>query len=241
MIDLLLQHGADPQAADAEQRTALFYAARANRAGQRQGAAARRRAARCDATARGYNALDAALVVGAEAGRRASCARLGLHANRVTVDPARQSGKFDPAHPGDIYRGWPPLALAVARNDTPSVQQLLAAGGDANLRLPQGDPLLQVAADAHAVQSLQLLLARGADAAAADHSGHTALWLAATRNDRRRGQGAARRRRAAGRACRRRADAAARGAAREHIRRSRRCCLPPARVPKPPTRRAARR
>ena len=30
MIDLLLQHGADPQATDAQQRTALFYAARAN-------------------------------------------------------------------------------------------------------------------------------------------------------------------------------------------------------------------
>src|SRR6266850_1496413 len=109
---------------------------------------------------------------------------LGLRANRVTVDPARQGGKFDPQHPGEIYRGWPPLALAVARNDTANVQQLLAAGADANLRLPQGDPLLQVAADAHALPSMQLLLARGADATATDHSGHSALWLAATRNDR---------------------------------------------------------
>ena len=33
-------------------------------------------------------------------------------------------------------------------------------------------------------RSIPLLLMHGANAAAADHAGHTALWLAATRNDR---------------------------------------------------------
>src|SRR5882724_5377116 len=181
MIDLLLKHGADPHAVDAEHRTALFYAARADRvdnivALQRAGAALDAR------DNRGYNAYDAALVVGADAAVT-ELGTLGLRANRVTVDPARQGGKFDPQHPGEIYRGWPPLALAAARNDTANVQQLLGAGGDANLRLPQGDPLLQVAADAHAVESVRLLLAHGANAAATDHAGHSVLWLAAARND----------------------------------------------------------
>lgn len=181
LTDLLLHHGADPQAADAEQRTALFYAARADRAGnvrslQQAGAVLDLR------DSRGYNALDDALAVGAEAAA-AELRSLGVHATRAAVSAGRQSGKFDPAHPGEIYRGWPPLALAVSRNDTASVQQLLGAGGNVNLRLPQGDPLLQVAADAHALESVQLLLARGADAAATDHAGHSALWLAATRGD----------------------------------------------------------
>src|SRR6202049_2800182 len=110
MIDLLLQHGADLHAVDAEHRTALFYAARSDRvdniiALQHSGAALDVR------DTRGYNAYDAALVVGAEAAVT-ELGTLGLRANRVTVDPARQGGKFDPAHPGEIYRGWAPLPLA---------------------------------------------------------------------------------------------------------------------------------
>ena len=180
MTDLLLQHGADPRTADAEQRTALFYAARANQPGtirtlQRAGALLEAR------DSRGYTALDDAIAVGAEAAAT-ELRSLGVPANVVAPAAGRQTGKFDPAHPGDIYRGWPPLALAVSRNDAASVRQLLA-GGDANLRLPQGDSLLQVAADAHAIESLQLLLAHGADATAVAHAGHSALWLAAVRND----------------------------------------------------------
>ncbi len=135
MAELLLEHGADPQATDAQQRTALFYAARADqpstlRTLQHAGALLDAR------DGRGYNALDAALAVSADAAA-GELRSLGLHANQVTADPARHSGKFDPSRPGDIYRGWPALALAVARNDTAGVQQLLAAGGDANLHVPQ--------------------------------------------------------------------------------------------------------
>src|SRR5260370_18565496 len=66
IIDLLLKHGADLHAVDAERRTALFYAARADRvdniiALHHAGAALDVR------DSRGYNAYDAALVVGAEA------------------------------------------------------------------------------------------------------------------------------------------------------------------------------
>jgi uncharacterized protein len=186
MVELLLQHGADPKAVDALQRTAVFYAARANhpeiiRTLQDAGA-------KLDALdERGYNALDDALAVGADASA-GELRALGVRAN-VTVEPGRQTGKFDPAHPGDIYRGWPAIALAVARNDTASVQGQLSAGGNANLRLPggmgqsQGDSLLQVAADAHAMQSLTALLAHGANPLAPDHAGHGVMWLAAVRGD----------------------------------------------------------
>src|SRR5450631_448189 len=130
MTELLLQRGADPLATDVEQRTALFYAARSDRPAtvltlQHAGVllSARDR--------QGHNALDAAQVVGAEAAA-AQLRSLGLQANEVGARIERQNGKFDPARPGDIYRGWPPLALVVSRNDTASVRQQLDAGGNAN-------------------------------------------------------------------------------------------------------------
>ena len=181
MVRLLLERGADVQAVDAERRTALFYAARGNRSANI--AALQAGGALLDARdSRGYDALDAALGVGAQAAA-ADLRAAGLRVNRVTVDSLRENGKFDPAHPGELYRGWPPLALAVARNDTATVQQLLEAGGDPNLRLPQGDILLQVAADAQALPSIRLLLAHGAQAHAPGGSGHGVLWLAAARNE----------------------------------------------------------
>lgn len=181
LIDLLLSHGADLQKADNEGRTSMFYAARGNRAAavlalQRAGAMLEVR------DSRGYGALDAALVVGADEAA-AQLRALGLHATRVTVDPAGQSAAFDPARPGDIYRGWPAIAIAVSRDDSAGVQQQLAAGGNPNLRLPQGAPLVHIAADARAFKSLTLLLSHGADAGAADHAGHSMLWLAAAHND----------------------------------------------------------
>src|SRR4030088_2790927 len=104
MIDLLLQHGADVQAVDAEKRTALFYAARANQTADLT--ALRNGGAVLDEhDSRGYNALDDALAVGAEA-TAAELRSLGVHANRATGGTARRNGKFDPAHPGEIYRGW---------------------------------------------------------------------------------------------------------------------------------------
>ncbi len=181
MVELLLKAHADPAAVDAERRTALFYAARADRPASvrllaRAGAALEAR------DSRGYDALDAAQAVGAQQAA-AELRALGVRGTRVAVDPGRQNGRFDPAHPGSLYRGWPPLALAVARNDTAGVQQLLGAGGDAKLKLPQGDSLLQVAADVHAMQSIPLLLAHGADPLAANRAGHSVLWLAVTRGD----------------------------------------------------------
>jgi len=181
MAELLLQHGADPQAVDAERRPALFYAARANRPLMIH-VLQRAKTVLDVRDERGYNALEAALAVGADAAAEELRA-LGVHAELAAVDGARHRVKFDPAHPGDIYRGWTALALAVARNDAAAVQQMLDSGGNANQRIPSGDPLLQVACDAHATDTLSLLLAHRANPTAADHAGHSALWLAAVRND----------------------------------------------------------
>ena len=162
LVELLLGHGADSQALDAEKRTALFYAARADRpaavplllhAGALSGAR----------DERGYTALDVALTVGAD-GAASELRSAGVPQTVAAGPASRQAGKFDPAHPGDLYRGWAPLALAVSRNDTSAVEQLLAAGGDVNLRLPQGDPLIRAALDAHALGSLSLLVEAGCQA-----------------------------------------------------------------------------
>ena len=128
LMTLLLAHGADAKATDREQRTALFYAAWANHSDavatlQHAGAILEAR------DSRGYNALDAATAVGAEQSAQ-QLRDFGLRGNKVAGGPqGRQNGKFDAAHPGDIYKGWPALALAVSRNDSASVQQLLASGG----------------------------------------------------------------------------------------------------------------
>jgi serine/threonine-protein phosphatase 6 regulatory ankyrin repeat subunit B len=181
MLALLIAHGADVSAVDAENRTAAFYAARGNQVKAlqvlQQGGAA------LDARDnRGYNALDAALAVQAQEAA-AALRSDGVHAEITLPSSGRQNRKSDPAHPGEIYRGWSPLALAVARNDTAEVARLLDSGADVHARTPQGDTLLQVGADAHAMASVALLLKHGADPSDAGHAGHSPLWLAVVRAD----------------------------------------------------------
>ena len=98
---------------------------------------------------RGYTALDVAIASAATDGR----ARLRAFGAKATIaggTHGRQTGKFDPAHARakSIVDGRK-LALAIARNDAATVQRLLDAGRR-NPRLPQGDTLLQAAADARA-------------------------------------------------------------------------------------------
>jgi ankyrin repeat protein len=181
MTELLLQHGADLETADAEHRNALNYAARADRLNNLR--ALVHAGAKLDSRdGRSYNALEAALADGAQE-TVSELRSLGLKASMSGTDSVRPSGKFDPGHPGNLYRDWPAIALAVSRNDTDGVARFLGAGVSGGLYLPKGDTLLQAAADARALASLPLLRAHGADPAAPDHSGHTVLWLAVERND----------------------------------------------------------
>ena len=124
LLELLLTKGASVSAVDKAKRTALFYAARANR--PQAVAKLAQAGAKLDATDSGdYTALDAALSADAD---QAAAQLRSLGAKSLVTHTARQSdvGKFDSAHPGDLYRGWPVVALAVARNDTTSVRTLLA-------------------------------------------------------------------------------------------------------------------
>jgi ankyrin repeat protein len=76
-----------------------------------------------------------------------------------------------------MYRDWPAVALAAARDDVDAVKEQLAAGVPLGTRTPQGDTLLHVALHAQSAGVLGLLLARGADAAAADNRGRSVLGL----------------------------------------------------------------
>jgi ankyrin repeat protein len=181
VTSLLLERGADPKAVDAENRTAAFYAARANHVATLR-VLARAGVALDARDARGYNALDAALAVQSD-GAATELRANGLRAEVTVPSPGRQTGIIDAAHPGDIYRGWSPLALALTRNDTARARQLLDAGADVSARTPQGDTALQVAADAHALTSIPVLLTHGANPIAAGHSEHGVLWLATVRAD----------------------------------------------------------
>jgi len=181
MLELLLKHGAQSQALDTLHRSALFYAARANRSA----VMGRLKAAGAPLEAqdeRGYNALDAALAVGA--GEAAAALKEeGLRAHRLSPAASPSTAKFDPDHPGDLYRGWPALALALSRGDTAGAKGLLEAGARANASLPEGGSLLHLALDAHALDAIALLVTHGADPTIPDHAGHTPLWLATTRKD----------------------------------------------------------
>ena len=88
-----------------------------------------------------------------------------------------------PARPGDLYRGWPLVALAVARNDAANVHTLLADGADPDSRTRQGDTLLHVALHVGSEETLKVLLAAHANPKLADKRGRTVLVLAATQGE----------------------------------------------------------
>jgi ankyrin repeat protein len=178
LVELLLQHGAEVASVDQEKRSALFYAARRNRADLIVRLAAAH--APLEATdSRGYSALDAALTSGADA----AAAELHRQGVRQSLSVAAHSvhGRFDAAHPGQVYRDWSAAALAAARDDADAVRDQLAAGAPVNLRTPQGDTLLHVALHAQSLRVIELLLARGADAAAADKRGRSVIGLSIAR------------------------------------------------------------
>jgi ankyrin repeat protein len=179
-LNLLIRAGADVNALDAAGRSALFYAARANRVAA-VGELAAAGAVLTNLDAHGYSAADVAAAAGAEAAMR-ELSGLGLMPT-ITLAPRSVTGKFDPDRPGEMYRGWSPLALAAARADVEEFRRLLAAGQSISERTPQGDTLLHVALQAEALESLQPLLALGASAAATDLRGKSVLALAAARRD----------------------------------------------------------
>jgi len=174
-LSRLLTLGTDVNAVDSERRTALMAAARMDRTDNLEllRAAGANSAAR---DSRDYNALDIALL--SNATHAASMLRDWGLKPTVAHGPGARPGLFDAAHPGELYRDWPPAALATARDDVNTLRQLLDGGMALNLRTPQGDTLLHVAYHAGAGNALELLLSRGADSAAGDRRGRSVLGLA---------------------------------------------------------------
>jgi ankyrin repeat protein len=155
----LLAAGARVQPADHAGRSALFHAAAANQAGQVRVLLAA--GAALDAVdAAGGTASDAAHRHGATAAFD-TLRSAGGHLARPAV--ARAEG-IDFTRVGQLYQGWPPLLLAVARDDAAEVRRRAAAGESLAVRTPRGESTLQVAIAARAAQSVRALIELGADA-----------------------------------------------------------------------------
>ena len=171
LTQLLLQRGADPGAVDTDRRTALFYAASGNRPAS---VLARGASVPVDALdVRGYSALDAALIVDADA---AAAALRSLNARSRAPSGAMSIARkvrrrHDRAR--SITAGRRSRSRSRATTRRPCNSSWMAAP----TRIPgflRATPF-KVAADAHALGSLSLLLAHGADPSATDHAHHTTL------------------------------------------------------------------
>jgi len=69
----------------------------------------------------------------------------------------------DFARGGQLYQGWPPLLIAVARDDAAEIRRRAAAGESLASRSPRGESALQIAITSRAVQSVRTLIELGAD------------------------------------------------------------------------------
>ena len=75
-------------------------------------------------------------------------------------------------------KGTYPLILACSYKDNDEmIELLLSKGADPNVRGPNGESPLGLAAK-YSLKAVKLLLSKGADINAKDHGGFTALWWA---------------------------------------------------------------
>jgi ankyrin repeat protein len=176
-VAVLLQQAGAVHLRDRSGNDALMYAARSGRVAQlRQLLAAG--AEVNGANADDATALDVAMLAGhQEAAQVLREAHGTSHMNNTALLP--QAHTLDTARPGEMYQGWPPLAIAASRDDPGTVTQLLATHAAVDQRTPRGDTALLVAAKSQAAKVVPLLLQGGASAGAVDEGGHTALSYAA--------------------------------------------------------------
>ena len=90
-----------------------------------------------------------------------------------------QETGVDPSRPGELYQGWPAVAIAASRDDGNAIDSLVAAGARADEPTPQGDTPLLVAAKYHSAKAIAPLLKAGASPDIADANGMTALGYSA--------------------------------------------------------------
>jgi uncharacterized protein len=163
VLDELLTHGATSiNVRDKVGNSALFYAARLGRA---------RHVARLltagaslnGANADGWTVLD----VSAKSGHVETAKLLrdaGATAN-LKVSRIQDATGIDATQTGELYEGWPPLAIAASRDDVGVVEKLLSEGARPDEPTPQGDTPLLVAAKFHAAKVVAPLTKAGAEAA----------------------------------------------------------------------------
>jgi ankyrin repeat protein len=180
VLDAILQAGHDPDAVDGAGNTALDHAARVGRLemlGRLLAAGARSDIENGD----GWTAMDIATKSG-HADVVQSLRKAGA-AGRIKVAVIRDSNGIDVAHGGEMYSGWPPIAIAASRNDAKGVQDQLAAGALPDELTPQRDTSLMIAAKYQAPAVIGSLLHAGADPARADEEGQTPLVYATAHDE----------------------------------------------------------
>ncbi|MBV8741436.1 MAG: ankyrin repeat domain-containing protein, partial [Sinobacteraceae bacterium] len=176
VLALLLQPPVNLDACDHAGSSALFYAVRAGRTGNVQHLL-EAGASITVVNADGWTALDVALRSShPDAARSLASAGAVAHTKAVI---AGESAGLDPTRPGELYRGWPPLAVAASRSDRHWVSELLSRGARPDEPTPQGDTALLIAVKNQAAKVIGPLLQAGANPAFADARGETALAYAA--------------------------------------------------------------
>ena len=106
---------------------------------------------------------------------------LGVAGATVSTKVAvvREDSGVDPTRPGELYEGWPAVAIAASRDDDTAIESALAAGARPDELTPQGDSPLLIAAKYHAAKAVAPLLKAGAAPDVADQNGTTPLGYAA--------------------------------------------------------------
>jgi uncharacterized protein len=176
VLEIVLATTRNLDARDRAGNTALFYAARVGRT-QHVRRLLATGATFSAANADGWTVLD----VSAKSGQ-AEVARVLREAGAtgsLQVAMVREATGVDPTRPGEMYEGWPTVAIAASRDDVEAVEALLAGGALADETTPHGDTSLIVAAKYYAAKVIAPLLKAGASPGFADDDGSTALGYAA--------------------------------------------------------------
>jgi ankyrin repeat protein len=180
ILDELIKAGTDINKKDSVGDTALFYAARVGRTDHTQrllGAGA----AFDQSNADGWTVLDVASK--ADHPETAQALKKAGASGHLKASVMREGGGVDPTRGGELYEGWPPIAIAASRNDARLVSDLLAGGARADEPTPHRDTPLLVAAKYRAAAVIAPLLKAGANPAHFDESGETALGYAAAHSE----------------------------------------------------------
>jgi uncharacterized protein len=153
IIDLLIQNGADPNAATGRGDTPICRAARI---GQLDSVVALIRS--------GANILGG------------SCCPLEKAARRGHVSILRVLLENAPPNWGDdIFCLGEAVIAAAAADCLPCIELLLARGADVNIRTPAGETALMQAAERGGIEAVRMLLQSGADPRARNNVGHDAI------------------------------------------------------------------